>query len=172
MNENICKKAIYYGAFLRITSTLATFYLLYKFLNPSYLLIVLPIVLSMLDSLDNIFFYNFSWVKGFSKTKCSELFEYQFTDKINDWFSYLIAYYVFNLDSLFLGFLIWRGLGVAAFGLTRSSTPLILMFDMMKEYLVFKYFSPNSNRLLPVIILLKMCFEFIFHKLKNKPNYP
>jgi hypothetical protein len=72
---------------------------------------------------------------------------------------------------MFLKFLIWRGIGVIAFSLTRSSVPLVPMMDMMKEYLLFKYFSPNSNTLLPLVVGGKIAFEFWLHTKKLKSSY-
>ena len=58
MDENIkviCKKYIFYGAAIRFILTLGSFFLISKYLNTSYLFIVLPIILTLLDSVDNIF---------------------------------------------------------------------------------------------------------------------
>ncbi len=171
INKNICKKTIKQGAGFRIVLTLVTFYLIQKFLNPSYLLIVIPIALTFLDLTDNIFSFIYSWNQGYKKDICTKLFQYQITDKINDWVTYLLAWYIFKLDHVFLYFVLWRGIGVAAFGLTKSAIPLIPFADLMKEYLVFKYFFPGSNSLLPGVIVLKMGFEAWFHSQRNKLNY-
>ena len=82
-----------------------------------------------------------------------------------------MAWYVFKLDPIFLGFVIWRAIDVITFGLTRTTIPLIPMVDVMKEYLLFKYFSPNTNESLPLIIICKIIFEFLFHSKINKLNY-
>ena len=172
IDKNICKKTINLGAGLRFILTLVTFYLISKYLNPSYLFLVLPVVLTLLDFTDQIFSFRYSWGQGYYfKDVCTRFFEYQITDKINDWFSYFLAWYVFKLDPMFLKFLIWRGIGVISFGLTRSSLPLIPMMDMMKEYLLFKYFSPNSNKLLPLVIIGKIIFEFLLHTKRLKSSY-
>lgn len=171
LDKNICKKTIKHGAVFRIVLTLVTFYLMQKFLNPSYLLIALPIALTVLDFSDNIFSLKYCWSLGYKIDMCGSFFEYQITDKINDWLSYLLAWYVFKLDPMFLIFVLWRGLGVLTFGLTKSSLPLIPFPDLMKEYLVFKYFSPGSNKLLPIVIIGKMCFEVWFHTKINKSSY-
>jgi hypothetical protein len=172
IDKNICKKNIKWGAGFRFIVTLATFYFMSKNVNPSYLLIVLPIVLTLLDLTDQIFSFSYSWSQGYHfKDVCTRFFEYQITDKTNDWISYFLAWYIFKLDPIFLGFLIWRGLGVIAFGLTRSSVPLVPFADLMKEYLLFKYFSPNSNKLLPLVVIGKMGFEFWLHTKKLKSSY-
>jgi hypothetical protein len=172
LDINICKKKIYWGASFRVIVTLITFYLMSKYLNPSYLFVVLPIMLTLLDLTDNIFSFGYSWSLGYRfKDICTRLFEYQITDKINDWVAYMLAWYIFKLDPLFLGFVIWRGLGVVAFGLTRSSVPLIPFADMMKEYLLFRYFSPRSNKLLPLVVIGKMVFEVWLHTKKLKSSY-
>jgi hypothetical protein len=172
IDKNICKKYIKWGAGLRFILTLITFYCMSKNVNSSYLLLMLPIVLTILDLTDNIFSFSYSWSLGYRfKDVCTRFFEYQITDKINDWTSYLIAWYVFKLDPVFLKFLIWRGIGVISFGLTRSSIPLVPMMDMMKEYLVFKYFSPNNNKLLPLVVVGKMIFEFFLHTVIRQRLY-
>jgi hypothetical protein len=172
MDKNICKINIKWGAGFRFILTLATFYFMYKNVNSSYLLLILPIVLILLDLTDNIFSFGYSWSLGYHfKDVCTRFFEYQITDKINDWVTYLLAWYIFKLDPMFLKFLIWRGIGVIAFGLTRSSIPLIPMMDMMKEYLLFKYFSPNSNKLLPLVVIGKIAFEFWLHTKRLKSSY-
>jgi len=169
---NICKKKIYWGAGFRVVITLIIFYLISKYINPSYLFVALPIILTLLDLTDNIFSFGYSWSLGYRfKDMCTRLFEYQITDKINDWVTYLLAWYIFKLDPLFLGFVIWRGLGVLTFGLTRSSLPLIPFADLMKEYLLFKYFSPGSNKLLPLIAIGKMGFEVWLHTQRLKSSY-
>jgi hypothetical protein len=172
IDKNICKKYIKWGAGLRVVLTLLSFYLMSKYNFSSNLLIVLPIVLTLLDLTDNIFSFGYSWSQGYHfKDICTWFFEYQITDKINDWVSYLLAWYLFKLDPIFLKFLIWRGIGVISFGLTRSSIPLVPMMDMMKEYLVFKYFSPNSNKLLPLVIISKIIFEFFLHTVIRQRLY-
>jgi hypothetical protein len=45
------------------------------------------------------------------------------------------------------------------------------MMDMMKEYLVFKYFSPNNNKLLPLVVVGKMIFEFFLHTVIRQRLY-
>ncbi len=172
IDKNICKKKIYWGAGFRVIVTIIIFYLMSKYIDKSYLLISLPIILTLLDLTDNVFSFGYSWSLGYRfKDICTRLFEYQITDKINDWVSYLLAWYVFKLDPMFLKFLLWRGIGVIAFGITRSSIPLIPFADLMKEYLVFKYFSPRSNKLLPLVIIGKMAFEVWLHTQRLKSSY-
>lgn len=170
-DKNSCKKIIWLGAGFRLILTIITFYFMSKYLNQSYLLAVLPIVLTLLDLTDNTFEYSYTVNKGIQRKKCSKLFQYQLTDKINDWVSYLLAWYVFKLDHVFLYFVLWRGIGVVAFGLTKSAIPLVVFPDLMKEYLVFKYFFAGSNSLLPGVIVLKMCYEGWFHTRVNKSSY-
>lgn len=167
-DTNDCNITIGLGAMLRILLTFITFWIILKYLNPPDLYIVLPIALTILDQTDNIPFRINSW---YQKVTCTKQFEYQIMDKINDLASYLLAWWWFKLDRTFLVFCLWRALGVIGFGLTRQSFYLIPMMDLMKEYLVYRYFIPSGFYWLPLVIITKICFEAYFHTQINPTSY-
>lgn len=171
INECKCKKRIVIGFIIRVILTFISFVLVSKYINSKYLLLILPIILTILDGSDNISFIYYLKKIGYTIDECTHCFTYQLMDKINDVFSYLIVYLWFNLDNYFLGFLIWRIIGVIIFGITKSSLPLIVMFDFMKEYLLYKYFFANNQTFLPIAIIAKIIFEYHFHTKVNKRHY-
>jgi hypothetical protein len=173
--ENIkqtCKKIIYIDAVLRIFITILFIYIILKYTSKKYIYLVLPIALSLLDFSDNILSILYSIQKGYINI-CRCLSEYQITDKLNDLFSYFLVYIFFSLDYIFLIFLIWRTIGVVLFSFTKNVNYLIIMFDFMKEYLLYKFIFGNNYFYIPIAILAKISFEYYFHLYENKlyPGY-
>jgi len=170
---NICKKTIIYGAILRVILTFGTFWIISKYVSSSYLFIVLPIILGVLDLTDNIPSFIYSWNQGYYKDKCTKLFNYQSIDKINDLAAYVLAWYWFDLKShpLFLIFCGLRAFGVLGFIWTRKTYPLMIFPDLLKEFLIYRYFIPQGFNWLPAIIIAKIGFEVFFHGINNPSSY-
>lgn len=165
--DKACKKLIDNGMTLRYIVTVITFYFLSLnvFTLKNYIYLILPIVLTLLDEVDNIFttFYN--------ANNCTKLFYYQSNDKICDVISYLLLYAFFKLDFILLFFILYRVIGVILFYYTKNSSWLILFFDFAKEYLLYLFIFGNNFICLPFFILCKICFEYYYHEIHNKNNY-
>lgn len=125
-----------------------------KFFN-KYFFLILPIVLTFLDVSD--FLYMDSYVYY------SNLLYYNSIDKCIDTLSYIVAYFMFNLDNVFSYFLIYRIIGVLLYMLTLNSKWFIIFFDFMKEYLIYYYFFNNNYKYLWIFILLKIYHEIYLH---------
>jgi hypothetical protein len=125
-----------------------------KFFN-KYFLLILPIVLTFLDGSD--FLYMDSYVYK------SNVLYYNLIDKCIDTLSYIVAYFMFNLDNVFSYFLIYRIIGVLLYMLTLNSKWFIIFFDFMKEYLIYYYFFNNNYKYLWIFILLKIYHEIYLH---------
>ena len=91
------------------------------------------------------------------------LLYYNSIDKSVDTLSYIVAYFMFNLDNVFLYFIGYRIIGVLLYMLTLNSKWFILFFDFMKEYLVYYYFFNNNYKYLWIFIVLKIYFEIYLH---------
>ena len=111
--------------------------------------LVVPIVLTLLDFMDNIYTFN---------NGCAHTFDYQFRDKLVDVASYLLV----PLDSTVFGLTIFRFIGVLLFGSTGQSYWLVLFFDFVKEYMLYSYFF-STPVYLPVVVALKIMFEAWHH---------
>jgi len=170
--KEICKEITYIDFFIRIFSTIIIIYLILNYVPKKYFYLCLPIALFILDCSDNVLSRIYSFYQGsYIKNICCSNFIYQILDKINDIISYFLVYKYFHLDNYFLFFLIWRTIGVVLFGLTRNSVSLIIMFDFMKEYLLYKFFFGNNYTYLPLVIIGKMTGELYWHTFKNHPYY-
>jgi hypothetical protein len=138
----------------RIILTIITLIYL-KSKNLKNIFIVLPLILTILDLIDK-----------FPNKIDSKTFEYQSIDKINDLVSYIIAWYIFDLDSVFLVLCLVRSIGVFEFIRTKNTSSLILFPDVLKEYLVYRYFVPNGFKYFPLVFIGKMGYEYYFHNYK------
>lgn len=168
----LCKTTNVLGAIIRIILTFGTFWLISTFIRSSSIFIVLPIALTILDYCDNIPNLIYSWYStSVYKNTCTPFFEYQSMDKVMDWASYLLAWYWFKLDLVFLALCLIRGLGVIGFIQMKKSYPLIIFPDFLKEYLLYRYFIPSGFNWLPAVMLAKLGFEFYFHTIINPSSY-
>ena len=166
-----CKLLIKNGLILRYIITIITYYLLY--INISiiikYLYLILPICLTILDGLDNIFtsFVNFNG----RYNGCLFEYYYQINDKICDSISYLLLFLFFKLDYILLFFILYRILGVILFYLTKNSIWLIIFFDFAKEYLLYLFIFGKNYKYILYFIICKIIFEYYFHTIINTNNY-
>lgn len=164
-----CNKLINAGIITRYILTIIIIYILSRTIgNNKYIYLILPIILHLLDSVDNIFFYDFTKLK---KKKCSKLFYYQYNDKVSDLISYLLIFIFFKIDYLFLFFILYRVIGVILFYITKNSKWLIIFFDFAKEYLIYLFIFGQKYIYIPYFIFLKICFEYYFHTKHNLNNY-
>ena len=145
---------------IRLLITILVFYILKICNTKKYILIILPVILILLDSIDsNIIKYS------------TNTFSYQINDKIADSISYIFMLYLLPKNTILNFFILYRIIGVILFYYTKNSQWLIIFFDFVKEYLIYLYFFKNSTLMLIVMILLKIVFEFVYHTYHNKNNY-
>jgi hypothetical protein len=140
-----------------------------KFGGYKHILILLPLLLILLDGVDRCKTYRVEY-KGF-KNGCKKTFTYQIRDKVADLLTYLYVFSLFPLDQNLLYLTLFRALGVFLFYKTKSSYWLVIFFDFVKEYMVYKYFFENNYRYIPVAVSGKIIFEYIFHSMVNKSSY-
>jgi hypothetical protein len=144
--------------------------------DTKYIYLILPILLLVLDSTDNIFFW--SWDGTYSihnNNKCSKSFYYQLSDKICDAVSYVLVYLVlrsiFKVDNLLGVLIIYRIIGVFLFRLTKDSAWLILFFDFVKEYLLYLFIFGKNYAYILIFMVCKIGFEYYWHKVINNTDY-
>jgi hypothetical protein len=169
----VCDKLVRDGMLLRYIVTVISFYYLSIHMDnkiiSKYIYLILPILLTALDEVDNIFTV-FHKYKG-KYNGCTKLFYYQYTDKICDSISYLLLFLFFKLDSILLLFIVYRIIGVILFTFTKNSNWLILFFDFAKEYLLYLFLFGNNYLYLPLFILVKIIFECYYHTIHNENHY-
>jgi hypothetical protein len=184
-----CIELTNYGIIVRIVITIILFFILYLFMKDGnkfcnkYFLVILSILLLLLDYFDLIpYLYYYYYKPNSSETKCIyelspeaklvnynngkknyDTLYYNIVDKCVDTISYIIAYFVFNLNNIFLYFLFYRMVGVGLYIYTQDSRWLILFFDFMKEYLIYFFLVKNNLSYMWLFILLKIYFEIYLH---------
>lgn len=160
---NICDIKIKNGIIIRYIVTILILYSLSLTVNSNFKLIylILPILLTFLDNIDNIFTF------AYKNNNCTNLYYYQYNDKICDIVSYLLSFVFFKLDNFSLFFILYRVIGVILFYFTKNVKWLVLFFDFFKEYLIYLFiFKKNYVHILSILILFKIWFEYYFHKYK------
>jgi len=169
---NKCFEYVNYGIILRIIATLFIFYMvsIYYSKNP-YLLIIIALLFTLLDAIDVVFWKKFTFNNSHIENKCNLTFYYQISDKIMDLLSYLLVYYAFSLDNLFLTFVIIRTIGLMFFEITKNAIWLIVFPDLMKEYLVYLFIFGKNKIYLPALIFAKIGYEYCCHTYFNKRKY-
>jgi hypothetical protein len=101
---------------------------------------------------------------------CALTWEYQLNDKLNDTFAYYYAYALFPLDTGYLYFLIYRTIGVVLFIATRQSIWLVLFFDALKEYLIYRFLFQKTNLFIPIILAIVLIKEITLYNEKKHVN--
>ena len=167
---NICISKIKNGMIIRYITTIIAFYFLsFNIKNITngynYIYVILPLLLTLLDNVDNIFTF------FYKKNICTKLYYYQYNDKICDFISYLLIILFFNVDKSVIIFILYRLIGIILFYITMDSKWLIVFFDFVKEYLIYSFFFTNNLFILPFFIMLKVAFEYYYHVIYNKNNY-
>lgn len=168
-----------YGFILRIVLTIVSFEWLKQMSNKGDILLILPILLTVLDILDGVFVTYRLWqedeTKIFSTTNCARLSNhYQTIDKLVDIVSYIYAYVYFHdiiKDTLLQSFILYRFIGVILFMVSAQKRFLIVFFDFVKEYMIYKYLSMDNNYVLLACVILKIVFEYCLHIFVNSPTY-
>lgn len=162
------KQLIYNSAIMRLLFTIIIF-VIYKniYHNNHTLYLLMPFILILLDEIDNIFLINKYHVLTKSYT-------YQTLDKINDCISYVLVPVFFNVDVILLFFIIYRVIGVILYIITHNNNYLIIFFDFVKEYMLLYYICNKFNYvhqyytlIIILCILLKLLFEYYYHKCHN-----
>jgi len=170
---NSCKQYINDGIYIRYILTFSVLYLLSVYHNKTnnrfirnYLYLLLPFLLLILDLTDNIVttFHNQTKV-------CAKTFHYQKLDKICDLVSYFALFLFFDFDNYLKYFVLYRGIGVILFCLTKNSIWLIVFFDFIKEYLLYLFIFGNKFIYLPFFMVCKIIFEYYLHTKVNKSHY-
>lgn len=184
-----CIELTNYGMVIRTLSTIILFFILYslmkggnKFCN-KYFLVILAVLLFILDSLDNIAFLFYCYYRpNSSEAKCMyellpeaklnnhnngkknyDTLYYNIVDKCVDTLSYILVYFVFNLNNIFLCFLFYRMVGIGLYIYTQNSRWLILFFDFMKEYLIYFFFLNKNLSYIWIFIIIKIIGEIVHH---------
>jgi hypothetical protein len=184
-----CKKFYNYGMIIRVFFTIISFFILYslmkngnKFCNKYFLIIlaVLLLIIDYIDILPGVYYYNYnpesteakchyslfveSKLKNYKQgIKNYDTLYYNIVDKCFDTLSYILAYFVFRLNNIFLYFLLYRMIGIGIYIYTLNSRWLVLFFDFMKEYLVYFFLAKNNLSYMWFFVLLKIIFEKYLH---------
>jgi len=163
-----CKKLIKYGILLRYILTIVTYYVLYYYIDSNNIYLILPICLTLLDEVDNIF-TKYDQDKDLnifknSTNKCNEEFYYVINDKICDLVSYLLLLFFFDLDYMYICFILYRMIGVTLLYFTKDIRWLMLFFDFIKEYLLYLHIFANNMFYMPIFIICKIIYEYLLHK--------
>ena len=154
---------------LRIILTTISLVLLKLFETP----LIYPIAsLFILDTVDCGLYRLFDKSLKCSKNDTS----YQISDKILDLYAYLLFIILFykNMDKLnlklFIGFFIYRAIGVYLFYKTESREYIKVFFDGMNGLLVllelsnrYSVIKNNYTIMIGIMILIKILFERIHH---------
>lgn len=181
VNEYKCKNIITNGIFVRYIITIIALYYLSMNLNIQFInkniYLILPFLLTFLDSVDNIFTITildsvdniFTFFNNYKKTlrNCASLYYYQYQDKICDSISYLLLFVFFKLNNGLLFFILYRIIGVILFCITKDNKWLIIFFDFVKEYLLYYFIFGNNNSYIFIFILLKINFEYYLHPVEH-----
>lgn len=173
----LCESLVNKGIMLRYLLTILTF--CYIFFNNNkfvakYIFVILPAALTLLDCVDSTFIRLCRFLKyptSFT-VRCTHLFCYQSSDKICDVVSYMLSTSCVPKRDYFLLFLIaYRLVGVILFCFSKNSIWLVVFFDFVKEYYLYRYFFHENFTLVPYLIVCKIGFEYIWHKVYNNTNY-
>jgi hypothetical protein len=95
---------------------------------------------------------------------CTKTFNYQIKDKIVDVISYLMLINFYEFDEYLKYFVMYRLIGVIMYTITRNSDWLIIFFDFVKEYMIYRYIFGGKNYYLPILMIGKILFEIFYHK--------
>lgn len=167
-----CKRLIKKGLIIRYILTIAVIYIVSKTIHNEYIFFLLPVILSLLDSVDGIFIHWNGYDDNIqNKSKCHKILYYQLNDKICDSISYLLIPLFFKVDNILLLFILYRIIGVILFYFTKSSKWLIIFFDFVKEYLIYLFIFKKNYVYIPLFMFVKICFEYYFHIFVNQNNY-
>jgi hypothetical protein len=135
-----------------------------------HLFFILALLLYLLDEVDS-FLVKAQYFGRENTCNKNKLFRYQIQDKIVDLLSYYYVYLLFPEDKNILYLCFYRTAGVVLFYKTLESKWLILFFDFIKEYMLYRFFFNKNFTYLPYFVVVKIFIEYIIHHRINKPNY-
>jgi len=170
MNIQSCYNSIDRGANVRIYATLVSFivlanYMSYPVVN-KYSKLIIVILLFVLDLVDGIHvIYNDTLLQSM---ECFTINKYHKKDKIIDTLSYLYVYLLFDLDNIALYFILFRLLGVIIYNFTNNKIYIIIFFDFIKEYILYRFIFGDNNKYLYWCIFAKILYEISHHFLYDK----
>ena len=163
MPKKLSKKdinKIYCGIIVRIIVTLILLNILSMyFKNDNNKYLILPIVIYVLDNIDNLCTFK-------DKYLCHNRI-YSLLDKFMDIITYFYVYYLFNLDNIFLFIILYRLIGTFLYFLTLNGFWLIIFVDLSMEYLLYKYIFNNNYIYTPIVIIVKVYLEYYWYIKKN-----
>jgi hypothetical protein len=128
---------------------------------------VLVLVILLLDSIGPLHAYP----DIENKKRVTQSEEYQQADKISDALTYLMLIYLVPNEPVLHFFVLYRVFGVLMYFWTQQVWPVIVFFDFIKEYILFKALfakSEHVNTIFGVSIVLKILFEAYFHTVHNR----
>ena len=145
----LCNEYINNGMILRC---IVTIFVIHLIRDVKHLYLILPIVLTILDGVDN------------ENNNCVNTFNYQKKDKIVDAVSYIGVYYLLGLNNpLLLFFIIARTIGAILYSFTGNPFYLVIFADFVKEYMLYIFLLGNDKTYVLPCIILKMMFEYKYH---------
>jgi|LauGreDrversion4_2_1035121.scaffolds.fasta_scaffold475563_2 hypothetical protein len=170
-----CKPFITKGQIFRYAITIVSLSIYAAYVantgHTKYIYLILPILLWVLDSTDNLFLIH----NIHTKKICTKTFDYQLSDKICDAVSYVLVYLVlcvvFKVDHVLGVLILYRIIGVFLFCLTKESVWLIVFFDFVKEYLFYLFIFGKNDAYIPLFMIGKIGFEYYWHKVQNDTDY-
>jgi len=151
----LCNEYINNGMILRC---IVTIFVIHLIKDVKHLYLILPIVLTILDEVDNV------WTVLYKNNKCTKTLNYQVKDKIVDAVSYIGAYYFLGLNNpLLLFFIIARTIGAILYTFTGNPFYLVIFADFVKEYMLYIFLIGNDKIYVLPCIILKIIFEYKYH---------
>ena len=159
--------AVYVEHIIRVVVTFVLFVVLKWPTNP-YVLVLAIMLLDGIGSLYALFGKDGGWE---NKERVTKTEAYQQTDKISDALTYLMLFSLFPNDPVLHFFVVYRAIGVFLYAWTKKRWPVIVFFDFVKEYILYKQLfshSEHANAIFGVSIVLKILFEIYFHTIHNK----
>lgn len=160
-------EAVYIEHFLRVVVTFVLFVVLKWPTNP-YALVLAIMLLDEIGQLHSYFGKDGGWQ---NKERVTKTEAYQQADKISDALTYLMLFSLFPNDPVLHFFVVYRAIGVFLYVWTKKVWPLIVFFDFVKEYILYKQLFSNSehaNAIFGMSILAKILFEVYYHTIHNK----
>lgn len=158
---------VYIEHALRVLITFVLFVLL-KWPTGPYAIVLAILVLDAIGPLHAYFGEDGGTKK---KERLTKTEEYQQADKISDALTYLMLMYLVPDDPVLHFFAVYRAVGVLVYLYTQQVWPVIVFFDFVKEYILYKELfskSEHANVIFGVSIILKILFEVYFHTIHNK----
>lgn len=167
-----CNEEVTRGLLIRCILTVFLFYFIKLSDSDNSYYKLFPLLSLVFLDLSDSFLISTRQIDFPKNKKCTHKRYYQLCDKILDIATYILFYLLFIKDNPQINgknrpiifTIIIRIFGVLLFGVSRNTEWLIVFFDFFKEYLLYSYFF-ESDKYVPVLVFLKVCFEYYFHKI-------